>query len=1455
MIDQNFLDVTSATPPLPSNHVDATTKFRNDLPLQTDHGMPLSLMSYNREDTPKTPLDSSLLLGSTKTQNNVDSLFAPSPSNHDFLDIELPVDPSSVQEIKDLGFNEPRCETTIHPSSGLVTPPDTRVVCNSNGSNIGGHDSLTRQGLPDNTPDIIASRLVASHSIHDDVDGITVDHLKVIKGGCISDTISSGVLSDLPYGAGQIPIRPAISTPGLSKNGRPEFTCLQQPRLAYEYNTDVSSLRTQKVQLSDTKCLQEPAAEDIKSLIAPPFTSDKLDNPEDTICHGSASRLETKKLTDAADSRGLIGVPSNNSINVVRVFPISTTNMSVSDRSSITQTNSESRLLRSSDLRELSDTVVKCSPQFPDSEGYPSPHTQPPNESSLVTGTNNASCPQSGFPSVDEHHVPPTESTSDHSCSPSTSSPSTSLSLGHTASYTALKPESLQPPIKVQSTQNFVSTPGNVPRDLKTEVSSESSPPVVPAKPTTESNSNQVEIYDDAEYAAAAVAAVDSVVSALAGNKAPTSSGALDPALTGTGTDRLYSLSLAPGPSLVNCNSRVCRNSGDAADPCCNVSNNFSSPSSKCVLRCDACDHLLPTPLPLPQHQEYITCPNCHKAVPVKMLVKQRMIPEEAKHVCDNCKRSFVREDKLKRHIMSIHTMEKPHICHICTKAFSRKDKLKDHLKHHERAARNFECTQCQFAFVQKSDLNRHIRGVHQGEPGVGINMTVRRKVPGTSPVRPSKKRRSQDCNVTRPSTTTVAVGNSTVTTTVASSSSQDLALRFFGVPTATEALLKASFAVSWSKNSSAVGSSTTTTASTKTTATTPTALTTTTTTATTTASQAFAAAAAAAAAAGFAQQQHLHQQAAMAAAHPILAAAAASSMMLPSFPAFPATDTPSRRQSFTDTAAPATARHETEGSAAAAIEQQSDVSTQTSNATTTPTTNTSMMVLTRVAAAAAAAAAAGGQSNPAAIMAGGDCQLVIGGHHEISFIIIHPRNVHCWCVDQAARVVWQSDKSVTQQTEKALRRGGGNRLGLRRRGGGGGGRRIIVSLYCRRHRCDTPHQKCTRSLTVAISTPYRREIAVPLPALSSMGFVLRGVRAHCVDRQQHQVTYQYQQQQLLEQQRDRAGYVGSGSPQNQTTAVATSAAAAAAAAAAATLQQRQQQQEQQYLAAVSRQAHEQASQSTTSVPQQPTAAAPTAHYHFTQQPQQQAAATAGFLFPAAAAAAAAAAAPSAAAAAAAAASVTPAFFCHPDGMAGLILSSPYPTTQLALAAAQAQMQAAHAHASAFSQPSCGLSDLQVVANVFAGQQQQQQQPHQQHPQLTAHQQHFYDTSYQHQQSLHHQHQLFLQQQQQQHQPQLASVHNAAAAAAAAATGPAAAVMMSGTGGSQQLKPTNSSQVVLQDAASNYQLAALYQQQQQQQHQAQQQQQQGLVLAYHHQQQLAAAAAAAHQGRQQQQGR
>ncbi|TGZ67431.1 hypothetical protein CRM22_004808 [Opisthorchis felineus] len=261
---------------------------------------------------------------------------------------------------------------------------------------------------------------------------------------------------------------------------------------------------------------------------------------------------------------------------------------------------------------------------------------------------------------------------------------------------------------------------------------------------------------DEAEYVSAAVAAVEDVVYALAGNRKPDPALEVDPSLEGTGTDRILTLSLAPintGSVLSNSVLEASMNGSSSA-----LHNTVSSQNSK-----ESSENISPNGMDEAPDSQTTTsavniapssnwerldnkgdfpCSACNRVFSQKaLLLKHRIMHDEPKHTCDTCGRCFVREDKLKRHVMSIHTTEKPHVCGICTKAFSRKDKLKDHLKHHERAARNFECQQCQQPFVQKSDLNRHIRGVHQGEPGVGINMGTKRRAPGLAPVKLSKKK------------------------------------------------------------------------------------------------------------------------------------------------------------------------------------------------------------------------------------------------------------------------------------------------------------------------------------------------------------------------------------------------------------------------------------------------------------------------------------------------------------------------------------------------------------------------------------------------------------------------------------------------------------------------------------------------------------------------------------------
>lgn len=63
---------------------------------------------------------------------------------------------------------------------------------------------------------------------------------------------------------------------------------------------------------------------------------------------------------------------------------------------------------------------------------------------------------------------------------------------------------------------------------------------------------------------------------------------------------------------------------------------------------------------------------------------KQSLTEDPTKtFVCDLCNRRFRRQEHLKRHYRSLHTMEKPFECHECGKKFSRSDNLAQHARTH----------------------------------------------------------------------------------------------------------------------------------------------------------------------------------------------------------------------------------------------------------------------------------------------------------------------------------------------------------------------------------------------------------------------------------------------------------------------------------------------------------------------------------------------------------------------------------------------------------------------------------------------------------------------------------------------------------------------------------------------------------------------------------------------------
>ncbi|KAI8997685.1 hypothetical protein BDB01DRAFT_713925 [Pilobolus umbonatus] len=57
----------------------------------------------------------------------------------------------------------------------------------------------------------------------------------------------------------------------------------------------------------------------------------------------------------------------------------------------------------------------------------------------------------------------------------------------------------------------------------------------------------------------------------------------------------------------------------------------------------------------------------------------------------DNCGKAFKRSEHLKRHVRSIHTLEKPYECpyHNCSKSFSRSDNLNQHIRIHRHTGKD----------------------------------------------------------------------------------------------------------------------------------------------------------------------------------------------------------------------------------------------------------------------------------------------------------------------------------------------------------------------------------------------------------------------------------------------------------------------------------------------------------------------------------------------------------------------------------------------------------------------------------------------------------------------------------------------------------------------------------------------------------------------------------------------
>ncbi|VDN99322.1 unnamed protein product [Rodentolepis nana] len=106
-------------------------------------------------------------------------------------------------------------------------------------------------------------------------------------------------------------------------------------------------------------------------------------------------------------------------------------------------------------------------------------------------------------------------------------------------------------------------------------------------------------------------------------------------------------------------------------------------------------------------------CEVCGKVCESRFLLTKHKVSHQPRdRLCPTCGRAFARDDKLRRHVMSVHSSERPHVCEMCGKGFARKDKLQEHARHHNKNI-TFPCTACEENFNMRSKLNKHLREVH----------------------------------------------------------------------------------------------------------------------------------------------------------------------------------------------------------------------------------------------------------------------------------------------------------------------------------------------------------------------------------------------------------------------------------------------------------------------------------------------------------------------------------------------------------------------------------------------------------------------------------------------------------------------------------------------------------------------------------------------------------------------
>uniref|UniRef100_A0A0K0CSX3 Zinc finger protein n=1 Tax=Angiostrongylus cantonensis TaxID=6313 RepID=A0A0K0CSX3_ANGCA len=128
---------------------------------------------------------------------------------------------------------------------------------------------------------------------------------------------------------------------------------------------------------------------------------------------------------------------------------------------------------------------------------------------------------------------------------------------------------------------------------------------------------------------------------------------------------------------------------------------------------CDVCHTIFAVKRELSTHlrthsgEQPHTCTQCGKEFGTRQLLKKHWMwhTGERSHVCKHCNKAFFQKGHLTQHLM-IHSGGRPHQCNLCQKTFIFKFDLNRHMKIH--AERGYLCQQCGRSFTRQQSLDEH---------------------------------------------------------------------------------------------------------------------------------------------------------------------------------------------------------------------------------------------------------------------------------------------------------------------------------------------------------------------------------------------------------------------------------------------------------------------------------------------------------------------------------------------------------------------------------------------------------------------------------------------------------------------------------------------------------------------------------------------------------------------------